>query len=119
MTTAMIFQNLTPTGDWTIGSMNYVDGDDAIGLNIKTRLLSWKNDCFFNKPAGVDWKTRLGSKNQRSLLEADIRRIILNSYGVTGITAFSTNLAARVFTASYSVTTINSKNYSGSISIGV
>ncbi len=117
----MIFRNLTADGDWTFGSgvANYVAQNAAIGLNIKTRLLSWVGDCFFDIPAGVDWVNRLGSKNQRTLLELDIRRIILQSQGVTGIISFDTLLNGRNFTAHYSVNTIYSKQFTDSLTVGL
>ncbi len=117
----MIFRNLDADGDWLYGhgTGDYVATNDAIGLNIKTRLLSWVNDCFFNMGAGIDWINRLGSKNQRALLEADLRRLIINSEGVTGILTFDTILDERAFTANYSVTTIYSQSYIDSITLGV
>lgn len=113
----MIFRNLDANGDWTFGQgkANYIAGNPAIGLNIRTRLLSWLNDCFFDKNAGIDWANRLGTKNQRALLELDLRRVILQSAGVTGIVSFSSTLNGRVFTANYSVNTIYSQAYIDSI----
>jgi len=113
----MIFRALDSNGDWTFGhgKNNFLSGNAAIGLNIKTRLLSWVGDCFFSMNSGVDWVNRLGSKNQRTLLEGDIKRIIIASYGVTGITSFATVLNVRAFTANYSVNTIFSKAYTDSL----
>ncbi len=117
----MIFRNLTDTGDWTFGAgvSNYVDQNQAIGLNIKTRLYSWVNDCFFDIRAGIDWTNRLGSKNQRGLLELDLRRVILQSFGVTAITSFDTVLNGRTFTARYSVNTIYSKDFQDQLTLGI
>ncbi len=117
----MIFRNLDADGDWTFGSGrgNYIAGNPAIGLNIKTRILSWVGDCFFNQGAGIDWVNRLGSKNQRALLELDLRRIILQSFGVTGIISVATVLNNRNFTANYSVNTIFSQEYIDSITQGI
>lgn len=117
----MRFRNLTPEGDWTFGQgkSSYATQNKAIGLNIKTRLLSWLNDCFFDTGAGIDWPNRLGSKNQRFLLEQDLRRVILQSDGVTGILTFDTILEGRNFTANYSVQTQFSDSYQDSIEIGV
>ncbi|WP_299074728.1 hypothetical protein [uncultured Paraglaciecola sp.] len=113
----MIFRNLDSDGDWTfgIGKGNYVADNTAIGLNIKTRILSWVNDCFFDLDAGIDWINRLGRKDTRAILEADLRRIILQSEGVTGIVSFDSTLTGRNFTANYSVNTIYSKEYQDSI----
>jgi hypothetical protein len=117
----MIFRNLDADGDWTFGSGkgNYISGNAAIGLNIKTRILSWVGDCFFNQGAGIDWVNRLGSKNQRALLELDLRRIILQSFGVAGIISVDTILNNRSFSANYSVNTIFSQAYIDSITQGI
>lgn len=117
----MIFRNLTPAGDWSFGSglRDYVHDNAAIGLNVRTRLLSWVGDCFFDLQAGVDWTNRLGSKNQRTLLELDLRRIILQSFGVTGIVSFDTVLTQRAFRANYSVNTIFSKAYVDFVTKGI
>lgn len=117
----MIFRNLDADGDWSFGSGrgNYVTDNAAIGLNIRTRILSWLNDCFFDMEAGIDWANRLGSKNQRGLLELDLKRIILQSEGVTGIVSLDTFMDGRKFTANYSVNTIYSQAYIDSITQGV
>ena len=119
----MKIRNLDANGDWTFGQglSNYISGNAGIGLNISTRIKSWVNDCFFAMNAGVDWKTRLGSKNQQSLLEADLKRIILSSFGVTGITAFSVSVdvKTRAFTVNYTINTIFSQGYQQSVTQGV
>lgn len=113
----MIIRNLDSNGDWLFGAGKayYLSGNPAIGLNIKTRILSWLGDCFFDTTAGIDWANRLGSKNQRSLLELDLKRIILQSYGVTGIVSFETMLTGRSFSASYTINTIFSKGYTQTV----
>lgn len=109
----MIFRNLDADHDWTFGKGKecYADKQAAIGLNIKTRILSWVGDCFFEQSAGIDWINRLGSKNQRELLELDLRRIILQSEDVTALLSFDTILNGRKFTANYSVNTIYSEEF--------
>ena len=119
----MKIRALDANGNWTFGQglNNYLTGNAAIGLNISTRIKSWVGDCFFAMNAGVDWKTRLGSKSQIALLEADLKRIILSSYGVVAITAFSfsVNEATREFTVNYTINTIFSKGYQQSVTQGV
>lgn len=109
----MIIANLDENHDFMFGQgiANYLSGNAAIALNIETRILSWVGDCFFDKQAGIDWSNRLGSKNQRTLLEADLQRILLQSYGVTGIVSFTTSLNGRAFFAQYNINTIFSRNY--------
>lgn len=116
----MIFRNLDANGDWTFGSgtANYATGDMAIGLNIKTRLLSWVGDCFFALNAGIDWLNRMGKKNQGELLKADIKRVILQSFGVTALTSFSTVIVDRALRANYAVDTIFSRSYKQSVTQG-
>jgi hypothetical protein len=116
----MIFRDLDSNNDWTFGAgkNNYASGNKAIGLNISTRIKSWKNDCYFDQNAGVDWANRLGSKNQRDLLDQDIRKIILTSFGVTSIIDFDTIVNDRNFSATYNIRTIYSPSYQNSIEIG-
>lgn len=116
----MIFRQLTAEHDWTFGAglNNFARNDAAIGLNIQTRLLSWVGDCFFDTQTGIDWKNRLGSKNQRALLENDLRRVILQSFGVTSIISFETILTGRSFSADYNITTIFSPSFQSAIEIG-
>jgi len=115
----MIFRNLDEKGDWQFGrgKSDFVKLNDAVGLNIKTRLMSWVGDCFFAQTAGIDWYNRLGSTAQRELLELDIKRVILQSEGVTGLLEFNTYLNGRNFTADYSVETIYSKSYTDKLNL--
>ncbi len=117
----MIISNLDKDGDWMFGNGlgNYLTQNAAIGLNIKTRLKSWVGDCFFDTGAGIDWTNRLGSKNQRALLELDLRRVILRSFGVTSIVTFDTVVVDRSFTANYEVNTIYTKAFRDSLTLGI
>lgn len=117
----MIMRGLNAVGDWLFGGgySNYLSTNAAIGLNIETRIRSWVGDCFFDKNAGVDWLNRLGSKNQQQLLENDIRRVILTSYGVTSLDSFSITIdtQARSINAQYQVKTIYSPSYIDSVNM--
>ena len=105
----MIFRNIDEDGDWCFGkgAQDMTATNKAIGLNIKTRIQSWVGDCFFDMGAGIDWLNRLGSKNQRALLELDLKRIIMQSDGVVKLLSFDTDLNGRSFIANYSVKTID------------
>lgn len=113
----MIFRNLDTNGDWNFGKgkNDYASSQAAIMLNIKTRLLSWVGDCFFDQTAGVDWYNRLGSKNQQTLLEADLRRVISQSDGVTALKNFDIIMEGRTFKATYTVETVYSASFTDSI----
>ena len=105
----MIIRGLDGNGEWLFGrgQQDYARGKQAIVLNIKTRLRSFVNDCFFDQEAGIDWLNRLGNNNQRELLEADIQNQILNSFGVTNIVNFNSSLDARKLTLNYTISTID------------
>lgn len=115
----MLFRNLDQNGDWQFGKglQDITDLDTAIGLNIRTRILSWVGDCFWDTEAGIDWVNRLGSKNSQDLLDLDLRRLILQSEGVTGLVNFDIKVINRGFQATYVVTTIYGKEYANTINI--
>jgi hypothetical protein len=116
----MIFRNLDENNDWEFGQgkTNYLSGAPAIGLNLKTRMLSWVGDCFFATKAGIDWANRLGSKNQYALLIADLKRLTLTSYGVTGLTSFNASQVVRALTVDEAVNTFYSQAYLQSLAQG-
>ena len=105
----MIIRSIDENGDWVFGKgkSSYKRSDKAIEQNIKTRYLEWVGDCFFNKEAGIDWNGRLDFSS-RDLLELDIRKIILQSEGVTELASLSVELVNRIFKATYTIKTINS-----------
>lgn len=116
----MKFRTLDENHDWTFGKglNNYSKRNNAIAVNIKTRILSWVGDCFFAQTEGIDWYNRLGDKNQRALLEQDLRKVILQSEGVSGILQFDTILNGRDFSLVFKVETIYSENIEENITIG-
>ena len=107
------FRNLDTDSDWTFGKgkNNYVSDNEAVKLDIKTRLQEWINDCFFELEKGIDYANRLGSKNQEELLQQDIKTIIIQTDGVAIINSFSFDVIDRKFSASYNVTTIYSESF--------
>ena len=93
----MIFRSLDSTGDWQFGQglESYAFGEQAIGLNIKTRILSFVGNCFFDMLAGINWLIYLGTpvKQQKTLLS--IQACILQSYGVTSVNSVALNETAQ------------------------
>lgn len=94
----MRFRNLTADGDWCFGKgrNSYLQKNEALMMNIKTRLLSFLGDCFFDTEAGIDWWNLLGGKNLKSLL-ASIQRVVLRSSQVKRIVNLDYTLNNRVF----------------------
>lgn len=110
----MIFRQLNAAGDWTFGRgiNNYATAEAAIGLNIKTRLLSWKGDCFFALNDFVDWIARL-DKGQQNNLTTELKTVILQSYGVVAINSFTVTLnnVTRIYQATFNIQTIYSSSF--------
>ncbi len=104
----MSIRALDSNGDWVygIGLSAYLTGNSEVAESIRTRLLSFLGDCFFDLGAGIDWFGFLGSKNQIGLNLA-ISSVILNTPNVTGIKQISVNLndATRLFSVAYQVQT--------------
>lgn len=117
----MIFRNLDTNGDWCFGrgKNDFLTTVSAIKMNIRTRILSWFGDCFFAQNEGIDWYNRMGKTNQRTLLEDDIKRVIVQSYGVAELVSFESSLEDRVLTAEYVVKTIYGEEIIETISTDV
>ena len=108
----MIFRSITALGDWTFGQGvgGYLTEEQAIEANVRTRLLSWKNDCFWAMGDFVDWFARL-DKGQETNLQQELATVILQSYGVVAVTNVSIDLNAqtRNCVITYTMTTIYSQ----------
>ena len=116
----MIFRQLDGTGDWTFGKgiSGYATQEQAVELNILTRLQSWKGDCFFAAEDYVDWFGRL-DKNQQSNLEQELKNVILNSFGVVSVDEVSVTLSriTRAIIITYSAQTIYGTSFQNQISL--
>lgn len=101
----MIVRALDKDGDWSFGKSknNYLSGSAAVQQNIKTRLLEFIGDCFFNIQAGVDWFNFLGGSKNQVALNFNISSVILNTAFVTSIKQLSISLVNRDFSVSYQV----------------
>lgn len=76
--------------------------------DIETALYEFKNDCFFNLEAGIDWKTRLGYYGQKEYLDEEIQQIISNRIGVINLVNFDSNIIDRVYICTIEVLTVYS-----------
>lgn len=111
----MIFRSLDSNADWTFGKgqSNYVKDNAAIALNVKTRLLSFLNDCFFDMNAGLDWFTYFGTPNQSQQITLRSKAVILQSYGVVSVNNISSNnnRQVRSLGLQYNINTIFTTQY--------
>lgn len=92
------------------GKSNYLSESEEIKQNIKTRILQWLGDCYFALDEGVDWNRHL-ENNQTDLLAEDIKRVIVETYGVGQLTSFEFSLEDRNFKASYTIVDIYSNTW--------
>ncbi len=89
----MIIRALDSSNDWTFGKgiQNYLREVDALKLNIRTRLKSWKGDCFYSTAEGVDYNNFIDVCT-KDFLDRDMKRVILQTEGVLKITEFISTL---------------------------
>lgn len=116
----MIFRQLTSLGDWTFGKgiSGYATDEAAVELNIRTRLLSWKGDCFFSLDDFVDWLGRL-DKGQEANLNRELQTVILQSFGVVGINSFTASLDrdTRHYLVTYDISTIFGSSFINTLNL--
>lgn len=115
----MKFRGLDAGGDWQLGQGvgSYAKDADALALDIQTRLLSWKGDCFFALNDGIDYHNRL-DKGQQKNLETELSNEIMQTNGVVKINSFTVTLdpKTRAFRATYDVQTVFTKSFQRTIS---
>lgn len=114
----MRFRNLDSNGDWVFGKgrSSYLQNTDALMMNIKTRLMSFLNDCFFDTEAGIDWWNLIGGKDMKSLL-ASVQRVVLRSSQVKRIVNLDYTLNNRRFSISLSVEFANGQTLSDTVEV--
>ena len=97
--------------EWLFGHSfaDYRTQQNQIMQDIYTALYEWKYDCFFALENGIDWYTRLGSKNQKELLDQDVYDCIEGRIGVLSVFDFNSDVVGRHYTCNCKVYT----DYSG------
>lgn len=94
--------------DWTFGRgrADYVKDQAAIAQNIKTRLLSFKNDWYLDIDANIDWMNLLGQRGTEKIIENEVARVILTTSGVVRINSLSLQNKERRVIIEADITTI-------------
>lgn len=102
-----ITKNNKGYSEWCFGHSfaDYKKNQSQIVQDIYTALYEWKYDCFFALNSGIDWYTRLGFKNQKELLDEDIKTVINNRIGVLNLYDFNSTLQNRHYSCSCKVFT--------------
>lgn len=116
----MIIRGLDVNGDWQMGrgKASFLKGQEAVMLNIKTRLKSFLNDAFWNMPFGIDWFNFLGNKQTQVNVLLACRAMVLQSFGVTKVNAIDYTMDGRQITVTINVNTIFSLNANSSLVLG-
>lgn len=104
----MDFRTLDENWDWNFGRgrNDYASQSLAIAYSIKTKILSWYRDCFFDVEAGIDWKNILGSKVSKGDADAAIKKIIVTEDGVDGLVYFDSEVTNRIYSCTARIKTI-------------
>lgn len=112
----MIIRGLDEDGDWVLGiGINaYKTLNDAVAQNVQTKILEWKNDCFSNNLAGIDWLNRIGF-NDLARLRSDIYVLILQSENVVGVNELSVSLNNRTVIINYDIQTVYTQSVINSV----
>lgn len=109
----MSFRNLDGHGDWVfgLGRHSYVNENQEILLNAKTRVLSFLGDCFFAPQDGIDW-WHLLDYNKQTELENAVMSTIAETEGVESVNEVDSVINSdRKITLTYSITTIYGSTY--------
>ena len=108
--------------DWIFGKglQNYKQNREAVKQRIKTHILSWYYDCFFDLEFGIDWKNLLGSRKKEKEIVISCRKQILLIDEITSCENINFNIDEnRTIHLTYSITDIYGFNISDEITIGV
>ena len=118
-----LIRRLDSNDDWCFGrgKSDYASGRDCVALNLKTRLREWKYNCFFNLEAGIDYKRRLGDKNQKDILDSEIKFVSANTDEVVAIGEINSSLdtSSRAYTASLEVQDIYGGTNNFNLEVGI
>ena len=119
----MIFRDLDSDGDWAFGNgrNSYARNDRAIQLNVRTALMTFLREIFWQTDFGVDWWNLNGGKNPAAQagIILQTRTVIINAEGVVRINSVDATMNARTraLALSYSIDTTFTRNLRDSISI--
>lgn len=105
----MIFRSIDENGDWNFGKgkNSYFTEKMALEANLKTRLKSWKTDCFFAPNEGVDYINFL-DVGTKTFLDQDVRRVVFQTAEVLTMESFESTLDrdTREYSAEMTINTI-------------
>lgn len=108
----MRVRQLDANGDMTFGqgaANLYFNTPAGVGQCIKTRLLLILGEWFLDTTQGTDWGGKILGRHGSKSYDAEIKRVILGTTGVSQIVSYSSNLTTdRKLTINAQVLTIYS-----------
>lgn len=116
----MIIRALTGSHDWQFGKgkESYLRDDQAIMLNVKTRLLSFYQDCFFDSEFGIDWFNLMSNRSTEQEIILNCRGMILQSYGIVKVNSIEIlEITNRHIQLTYNADTIFTRGLSNSVEV--
>ena len=85
--------------DWKFGKskQDYATESLATAYDVKQKILSWYNDCFFDMQSGIDYKNLLGKKGGKNELDNSVKKILLVQPDIVEITYFESSVTDRKY----------------------
>jgi len=91
----MRYRKLSASGDYTFGKEAgnfFVDSPETVGQAIKTALLLIQGEWFIDTEAGVPYNTQILGAGTKQSYDIAIQTAILNVFGVSGITQYTSTI---------------------------
>lgn len=88
----MIKTRAFKNGDIVTSGYTLVRGQEAIGQLVKYRLHLFMGEYPYNINEGTDWFGKVMGKQDESIREAEIKRVIASTEGVIQLSSFSASL---------------------------
>ncbi len=92
----------------TSGSKIFLTGAEEVAQNIATRLKWFYGEAFLEPNGGTPWFQTILGKSREQEREAALKKVILETDGVSKLLAFSLDVTDHVMTLTGSVLTIYS-----------
>lgn len=103
----MRYRKLDSNGDFTFGKGDgnfFVNTPETVGQAVKTRLGLIESEWFLDTTQGTPYTSKILGAGHVSTYDAAIQEIIINTQGVTKITAYASNFDPLLRKATISAT---------------
>ena len=93
----MRYRKLSSTGDYIFGqgvANFYVNSAACVAQSVETRLRLWTGEWFLDNREGTPWLQQILGKGTAAIYDMAIRTRVLQTQGVTAITAYQSSYDA-------------------------